>query len=381
MLVSVPRISKMKQTRTIPTVVVLSKKKRKQRLRPKLRLDRGLQLGGRLASDYYRCLTDPFNCSPVRAGFGTLVPTQIHTAYIRGSIPCSAGGNLSLFALPNQNNFLMASYAATSATVPTGTSSSLYAAANAATLNGLFDESRTLAFGLRLIPMIAATAVPGVISLGCAPRTDLQDLVAPNALSAINSGLANSSTDYINQMPYLREHMGRPGGVDYFQITWRPTDVRDFEFTPGDTAVVQRQGNVLYAPFYDVVANGTGATIARQDDSQGSFLVANLQGLPAGSIVYYEVILHLETVDSSKPIATTDFASTRSTDDSVASEAGGTFESFYRSIVNRLPNVDSVMGATTSLLSSPAVVGAATRYLNNRLMGVQSTGYEVIRRS
>jgi hypothetical protein len=315
----------------------------------------------------------------VRAGFGTLVPTQIHTTYLRSSIACSAGGNLSLFAFPNQNNLLLATYAATENTLPTGLTASLFTGANASTLNGMFDLSRTLSMGLRIYPMIAATSVPGIVSLGCAPRADLSDTVASTStIAASATGLTNYTTSQVNQMPYLREHIARPSSLDYFQVTWRPTDVRDFEMTPGDSSIIAKQGVVTYCPFYDQIASQAGSNLSRTNDTQGSFLVANLQGLPAGATIYYEVILHMETVDTSNPLASTDFSSTQPNRDSVAASSSfPSFESLYRSFVGQLPNVDTVAGAATSLLTSPMVRTAASRYLSNR-MGVRASGYEMV---
>lgn len=326
-----------------------------------------------LASAYMKCLTDPFTNPPVRAGFGTLVPTSIETAYLRGSITTASDGSFNMFVLPNPNNLLLVTTAGISVT-PTGLTSSLTASANATVLNGLANSGRTLAMGLRLIPMIPSTSVPGVISLGCAPRCDLPDLVAQSATQASTSpvGLFNLNTSIVSQMPYLREHMARPGGLDFFQCTWRPTDVKDFEFVEKDGQVIYIQNAGSLCPFYDSLA------INDVSDSQGSYIIATGQALPANTVVYYEIILHIETTTSTHTIAD---SSTSAISPTIASTSSfPSFESMYRSIVARLPEVDTVIGAARSMLSSSSGRRALTHYAQRAIVGIRSSGYELVSR-
>jgi len=376
---SVPKKTKIvtTTTRTQPSsvTVVSTTKKRRRRARSNP-IPRGLSS---LSNCFLKCIEDPFNNPPCRAGFGTMVPTQLHTAYYRGTIVTSADANagcLALFAFPNQNNLLAATYNSIGSLATPGTST-LIAAANSTILNGMFDQSRTVGMAMRLYPMIPATAVPGVISLGCAPRSDLGDLMAPTVTSALGTGLMNSSIQSVQYLPYLREHIARPSAADFFQVAWRPTDIKDFEFTPGDTGIIGRVTSGAFSPFYDINAAATSST-GRQDDTQGSFLVATCQGMPASTAIYVEVVVHFETTATSKLAANTEFAASRPAVDSVAAE--GLFpsmESFYRSIAPHLPNVDTVVGTASSVLSSPIVRTAATRYVRS-FMGVRSSGFELL---
>lgn len=367
-VLNVPKASANK-AKIVQSVVVVKKKKRRSRIgNPQ----RGL---AGTSSAYMNCLTNPFVCPPVRAGFGCLVPSQVRTAYKRSSFTTASDGSFSLFVLPNANNLLLLNLN-TLTTVQNGTTGSLNQAQNVTPLNSLVNSTRTLGMGIRLFPMIPATSVPGIISLGCAPRMSLGDAVEGNngIAAASSAGLFNSSTDVISALPYLKEHIARPSSLDFFQLTWRPTDVRDFEFSDGDASVILATTNVLYAPYYQqTYAN---QQLANYGDTQGSFLVCTGQGLPASTKIYYEIVLHEEAIASAKTLVNIDVA----TSGPSLADTGthSSFESFYRSIQGILPTVDQVSGAATSLMSSPMIKQLATNYARRSFLGVQSSGYEMV---
>jgi len=261
---------------------------------------------------------------------------------------------------------------------PLPATTSLVPAANAQLLNNMMDLSRTVAMGLRVYPMIPATSVPGVVTMGCAPRCDLADIVAKNNITAAGSGVLNTPISNQAGLPWMREHLARPSSLDFFQTTWRPTDVRDFEFTPGDSAIIGRQtGSATLAPFYDISSNANGDT-GRQDDTGGSFIGFTAQGCPASTGFYFEVVLHLECTASAKTQANSENFSSRPSLDVASEGVFSSMETLYRAIAPYLPNVDTVSGAATSLLSSPIVREAASRYLRGRIVGVRSSGYELV---
>lgn len=367
-LCTVPK-AKATKTVTVKSVTVPKRRKRKNR---KVNPSRGLST---YSNAYMDCLSNPFTCPPVRAGFGCLVPSQIRTAYKRSSFTTASDGSFSLFVLPNANNMLLLNLNTFNAT-QTGATGSLNVAANTSPLDQLINSTRTLAMGIRLFPMIAATAVPGVISLGCAPRMSLGDAIENGATVAVanSTGIFNSSTNVISNLPYLREHIARPSSLDFFQLTWRPTDVKDFEFSDGDVPVVLAQTNASYAPFYQVTYSNQ--SLANFGDTQGSFLVATGQGLPASAVIYYEIVLHEECIASAKSIVSVD--SMNSAPSLADTGSHSSFESFYRSIQGHLPTVDQVAGVASSLMSSPTVRSLASNYAQKSLLGVRSSGYELI---
>lgn len=348
------------------------KSHRRRNRRTKVSVPRGLGPG--ISNAYMRCLADPFNNPPVRAGFGCLVPSQVHTAYYRGSFNTGTDGAFTIAVLPNYFNFLCYQHAVSTA-LPVGTSSNVYASANKIILNNLCNGSRPLAMGLRIIPMIPATATPGIIALGCAPRCALADAVDLNGtLAAAATGLFNQPTTTVIQAPYLREHMARPGGADFFQVTWRPTDGRDFEFTDEDAAIIAPGATGTDAAFWNVSTVPIGSPV----DTQGSFLLACGQGLNGGSTTtfYIEACFHFESIATSRAVANLDADNIQPS----LADAGthSTFESLYRSVRGSLPSVDQVAGAATSLLASPVVQRMMTRYAQNSLLGVRTTGYELL---
>jgi hypothetical protein len=353
-----------KQNVVSTTVVSLPTKKKKRRGKRKLQLQRGL--GSGLSNDYFNCLVDPFQYPPVRAGFGCMVPTQVHTAFYRGQILAgSTDGAFALFAFPNPNNFIAITNGPYNNS-PTTATSSLYAASNTVLLNSMYDSSRTLAMGVRIYPMIPSTSVPGILSLGCSPRAGSNDTVAGSATSPLQSGLINQNIYKVSQMPYLRQHIARTANADYYQATWRPTDIKDFEFQETDRPWFSIQTTqVTNSPFYDIDGNlGHGETNSR--DTQGSFIVITGQGLPVNTSLYVEVVLHLETIDPTNPIATTDTSDSRASRDNIAAEGQfSSFESMYRSIMNILPSTDTVATHAATILASPMVQSAGKRYATN----------------
>lgn len=374
LLLSAPKTTVTKVARTT-TIVAVPRRRRKRQNIP-----RTLGNLSPFTSAYLKCLSDPFTNPPVKAGFGTMVGTQIHTAYLRGSTTTSSAGNLNMFVLPNPTSFVLINQATGVSSVPVGSVAALLSASNASVINQMANESRTLAMGLRIYPMIAGTVAPGIISLGCAPRCQVEDVVAATGLVApttdVLTNLFNKSTFAVAQMPYLREHIARPGGADFFQVTWRPTDIKDFEFSPSDIPVISYTNSASYQPFLQI-AYGAGGN---QQDTQGSFLAATFVALPASTPVYYEVVLHMEMTTSTDIIANTDFVGNQQ-GPSLASESGSpSFESLYRTIQPYLPSVDQVVGAASSLLASPLVRSAASSYAQRTLLGVNASGFERIQR-
>lgn len=348
---------------------------KKGRRRRKASIPRGL--GSGLSSAYLKCLSDPFTNPPVRLGFGCMVPTSVHTAYLRTSFTIT-DGSFNLFILPNQNSLMLTNYSGlTNPPIgPAGSGNAYMNTANNVTvLNQVMNSSRTIAMGIRIIPMIPATSVPGVLSLGCAPRASLIDLCANSSATPASSkvGLFNQPTTVVSGMPYLREHMARPGAVDFFQLTWRPTDIQDFQFHDSDGSNLSYQNSVTGSPYY---SGATSAGANTSPDSQGSFLVATGIGLPTTASIYVEVILHMECTNTFGSIAATDSSAI---EPSLADEGSfPSMESLYRRIAPFLPSPETVAGAASSLLSSPMVRHYAARYAQNSLLGVRSSGYELV---
>jgi len=220
--------------------------------------------------------------------------------------------------------------------------------------------------------MIPGTSSPGIISLGCAPRAALYDVVqtsgavAPSTASTVP--LFNRTTANILNLPFLREHLGRPGGMDYFEVTWRPTDNRDFEFTDGDNAVILYTGANAQA-FYNSSVTSTNVL-----DTQGSFLVACGSSMPTNTQVFYEIILNIECTNS------TDGASVEV--DSAAlpcvadQSSFPTMESLYRKVAPLLPSVDTVVGAAVN--AGVGIFQSRMRNHHQSRLAIEPSGYTFI---
>lgn len=366
------------------TKVTKSKNQNQQRKRRNKKIKKKRSIprnpSNRLEQQYLKCLSNPFNCPPVRAGFGCMVPTELHSAYLRTNIVTASDGSFTAFVLPNPQNLFLWTFAGFATPVTTA-NSGFSQSGNCEVIKNLSNSSRTLAMGVRIYPMIPATVAPGVIQIGCAPRVSLADVVAPTDTSGPNSTdsapLFNREAQYVTQLPYLREHMARPGGTDFIQCTWRPTDNKDFEFTDCDSKNIKFINTGGYQPFCPTTNTTSGAPALL--DTQGSFLVVSGQSLPASTTIFVEIILHIETTSSTTLI---DQADTASIQPSVADTGNfPTMESMYRSIAPYLPSVDTVVGAAQSLatsrLGSHLGQVALNRY-RSQVMGVRSSGYMAI---
>lgn len=255
-----------------------SKRRRNARGSTRARMPRAMSLGPLAA--YLACMNNPFECSPVRLGFGTFIPTTLATAYIRGNFNVNAtDGSFSLISFPSVFGIAFTS-AQTQVASPNWTAIS---AQGASTYAAMYGQGRCLAGGVRVFPMIAATSPPGMIALGLYPS-------AGNTVN-LTASLAQGNLDRFNG-PMMNIHKACSGVSGALQVLWRPEDVSDMELD---------RANSLSAP---VTIAGAGVLTGITDI--GPFIAVAGLGLPTTTNIWFEAIYHFEmTLNDS---ATTTFA-------------------------------------------------------------------------
>jgi hypothetical protein len=130
---------------------------------------------------YVATLTNPWAVGPCRIGFGTLVPTQLYTGYIRTRLTASADGTLAFAMVPSLVSTIQ--YANTGA----GSSSwnTPISCTNVVPIQASCGAARVVSAGIKVMPLIPATAVPGMAFAGTIPTTTVGTVTAftPNQLS------------------------------------------------------------------------------------------------------------------------------------------------------------------------------------------------------
>lgn len=126
---------------------------------------------------YLRTLSDPWQYGPCRIGFGTMVPTQLGTAYFRGIVASNADGSIGVALIPSVGNGL---YVANAGAAVATWSNSVFP--NASSLQAISGEYRVVSAGLRLLPLVPGTAAPGIGYAASVPSLSISQITgtAPN---------------------------------------------------------------------------------------------------------------------------------------------------------------------------------------------------------
>ena len=222
---------------------------------------------------YVDNLNDPFDYPPVPLGLGTMIPTECSSAYIRNQFALNADGSGTIVFIPNLINgnntagggaFISINNLAT-ATAPTWATQ--FNAANATQLTADFDQYRLLSAAIRILPLQAQTAVPGVMNAG---------VVAPDSSGNVPGGtgtIASATTTLISSWPELETFMG----YEPIQVVWRPSELSDYDFSTQRTT-----------------------TLTTNVDSNVPVCVATFSGFPASTTIYFEAVAHIEGYASTK---------------------------------------------------------------------------------
>lgn len=242
--------------------------------RARRRLGRPI-VGGASITAYIATLNDPFSYPPIKLGWGTFVPTQIYTCYLRGNFTTNADGSFAIVMLPsigNSNGPVFINNAGASS----GTWGTQVSLSNTSAVAAAITEARIVSGGLRVLPQVPATAVPGVIFAGDIPSGNVTAFT-----TASPSGLSLS--------PSLNFGFGATGATALI----RPLDPESF----------MMQAINVYGYSGSIVTTSSVP------------LVVGL-GFPASTTVYYEAVINVEGIpnynNASAALQGTGFSSTPS---------------------------------------------------------------------
>lgn len=266
------------------------------------------------AVDYARTLSNPFEYGPLKLGFNTMVPTVLAAGYARSTLTVNADGSFGLLASPMAGNmFSTCNAGAAVATWVDG------ACQNYAALQGQLDTARVVSFGIRCFCLFPETSASGVLFAGQLVGDSLTDYkLAINTLSALPSATLG---------------LGTKGAL----AVGLPVDLGATEF-------------------FQTTLNGSVSAV---NDWSTPFICG--RGFPAGTIVWFEVVLNLEGLPLNS-------LSTIGIDESDSpARKFSNFESFYHS-ARTLFKSPVIMDAAEGIMNfiSPSL-GAVTRSIRNSL--------------
>lgn len=223
---------------------------------------RSLSVKGDMTRQYISTLADPFSYGNLRLGFGTFVPTNLATLYVRGSFTSNLDGSFQVMLIPANGaggtNARAGLYVSSATSLATPAFSHI-PWQNQAVVFGLGIENRVVAGGIRVLPLMAATSVPGVIYNAQVPSDSFNNL---------NAVAANTSASY----PYCQWGDGRKGATGLV----RPCDLEAFQFR------TQTAGG------YPDALTTTFSSVPR---------ITGL-GFPASTSIFVEAVLHVECLPS-----------------------------------------------------------------------------------
>jgi len=284
-----------------PVPVVVAKVPTPRRARRRRALNTPSNSPNRVPSvlgQYRDALNDPFDVAPPKLGFGTFLETQLVTAYVHGVSSANADGSISYILNVSPTSLLYVNNSGLTGTTWNGSSAS-----NLNAINADGYVARVVSGGLRVCPLIAQNATPGLV-FG-ATNTG----VRPNL--ATTDSTINTAT-LISQFPSAHIGLATYGCTGLL----RPVDENCIETFPVGTATgpVNAGGTALWA--YPMIA---------------------FHSLPPGCQVAYEAVLNLELI----PTGT-------------SSQADGTYNrTSDRGLSAFFPSFSSMFNSVASSLSDP----------------------------
>jgi len=284
---------------------------------------------------YYKSLVDPFSYAGVRLGWGCMVPTNTVQGYLRATYSANADGSFCIVGLPNCTNAI--NIGTGGAAVAAGSNPANVT--DAAAIAAQFQSGRVVSYGVRAIPMIAATSVPGLCAVGAIEQVTYTQIQAMTPNDFVSYPTSNGSI-----------------GIAGASACGRPIDVNSFTFNP-------------------VITNGTGFAVGTVLPYSIPYI--SFTGLPASATIIVEYCLNLEVINTTLH-GTVAIATQGDTNATVASE-WPSIEKAWSSIKQVLPSpgrlgelsadIDAGLDNIGKFLGSAANLGSALAF-GGRVAGV-----------
>jgi hypothetical protein len=235
-----------------------------------------------------------------------MTPSDLTTAYVRGSATADGGGTFAIAVVPSIKKMVKIGNGGLN--VDLSTVGLAVDATNVNAISANYRAGRVVSIGIKAFPSIAATSAPGVAYSGCLEPMGDGDLATL------------TPADFIS-FPQNRQEIGSLG----CSATGRPIDTSSFQF-------IQK------------VVDTTGFNYAG-DQVPFTIPYVVFSGLPGGATVNYEAVLNLEVT----------YNTTHS------NSAIGNESTWSDSLANYWPNFESAWSRIQPYLPSP---GQAFQILN-----------------
>jgi hypothetical protein len=272
---------------------------------------------------YATLLNNPFTAPPCRLGFGTMVPTQLGTATYRLTTSCNADGSLGVMVSP-----YLGQTTAPIAINNAGAGTNIWTGTNFQNIaqypTSLLTELRVISLGLKVTPLVAATATPGICFAGQVAG------YSQNQLTGLN-------LNYLASITSLESFVTNNHTV---QASARPVDNAAYEFLIG-------------------AATGAGNNVYSM-----STPVITFTGYPASSNMLIEIYMNFEFVPITTTTTSRSYDLNSSIDVDKISKHFVSEQSLWDWTVSRLNHAATIINYATSpenLLRSHYVGSVAAR--------------------
>lgn len=295
-----------------------AKKNKKQKSKRKSRPVTNLLPSLDLVGAYVDSLNNPFENQGCKLGWGCMVPTNIVTAYAKGSTNANADGSCAFSLIPNPSQFIQVANGGVN--VSFATVGGAASATDATAIDANFVSGRVISGGIRAYPNIAMTSAPGVCYVGSIPALQFQQAQAltPQDLSG---------------SPFLKQFRAYEGGT----AVARPQDTVSFDF---------------------VTKNVSASTVyGTTDDLPVSTPFICFTGIGNATSVYYEACINVEVISKSVHGSTALTFNDKAQPGKTLSDYWASAERMW-SAVKPLVAAAGRYGAQTALASSLGVIGS-----------------------
>jgi len=313
---------------TVPVLeVTTSQKQNKQQPKQNKNKNKNIQkaksrgsIGNVLVQNYVKTLNDPFEYGAVRLGFDTMVPTNLATGYVRQIINTNADGSFALFVIPGTGNGVSGARGGlyTNISGLNGTTWTSASFVNSGTIRNMGKEARLISCGLRVLPLVANTAAPGILYCNSVGAETYATMAAQSPQSIANDPL----TRWAN-------------GRDSVTINSRPVDYDSYSY------------------FISILSGYADNVVP-----YSSIPVISGVGFPAATAIQIDAIVNLEIVAG---IFT-----------SFANYAGSENVPNDPTVSDYIPSVDALWASIKNVIGNPVIVDSALAGVGGYMTGGKS---------
>jgi len=323
LVVSLPKGNKKKKSEVTSAVNVTGAANKKKNKNKKNNKKKNKNKTSSAVNDYVSTLANPWESAPLRLGWGTLVATDLYTAYARFSLTTNSDGTFAIALVPTVGSTTAPIYYNTSGLA--GVTWTTASFANAAAIASAASEGRVVSGGIKVYPLIPATVSPGILYTGSVPSIN-------------NTNLTSSSIATIVGYPEMRIGYGATGGSSVIH----PVDVTSYAFSP-----------------YTI----TGYAGALLPNTSTPLIVGT--NFAMNSTIYVEATINIETIIA----ANSSINSQAITNPEVRQQTNDTLSDYFPSIESMWKKISAYLPDAGQVYTGATVAGAAMASPMGRAVG------------